>query len=67
MRRAGCKRPAEDPEKFWAEIAKELHWHEPWTKVFDWKYPTFEWFIGGRRNITYNCARLRRRPLQRQE
>ena len=23
--------------------------------MFDWKYPTFEWFIGGRCNITYNC------------
>jgi acetyl-CoA synthetase len=52
---AECKRAADDPEKFWAEMAKELHWHEPWTKVFDWKYPTFEWFIGGRCNITYNC------------
>src|SRR5258705_13938954 len=50
-----CKRAADDPEKFWAEIAKELHWHVPWTKVFDWKYPTFEWFIGGGRDITYNC------------
>jgi acetyl-CoA synthetase len=52
---AECKRAADDLEKFWAEIAKELHWHEPWTKVFDWKYPTFEWFIGGRCNVTYNC------------
>ncbi len=52
---AECKRAADDPEKFWAEIAKELHWHEPWTKVFDWKYPTFEWFIDGRCNVTYNC------------
>src|SRR6202166_417170 len=50
-----CKRAADDPEAFWAEIAKELPWHEPWTKVFDWKYPTFEWFIGGRCNITYKC------------
>src|SRR5262249_18348645 len=51
---AECKRAAEDPDAFWAEIARELHWHEPWSKVFDWKYPTFEWFIGGRCNITYN-------------
>src|SRR6202795_1135566 len=51
---AECKRAADDPEAFWAEIAKELHWHEPWTKVFDWKYPTFEWFIGGGGKITYN-------------
>jgi acetyl-CoA synthetase len=49
------KRSVEDPEKFWAEIAKELHWHEPWTKTFEWNYPTFSWFLGGRCNITYNC------------
>ncbi|HEV2101360.1 MAG TPA: acetate--CoA ligase [Candidatus Acidoferrum sp.] len=52
---AECKRAAEDPDAFWGDIAKELHWHAPWTKVFDWKYPTFEWFVGGRCNITYNC------------
>ena len=49
------KRSVEDPEGFWDEIAKELHWHEPWTKTFDWNYPTFAWFLGGRCNITYNC------------
>jgi acetyl-CoA synthetase len=38
-----------------AIIARELHWHEPWTKTFEWNYPTFEWFIGGRCNIVYNC------------
>src|SRR5258707_7743156 len=53
---AECKRAADDPEKFWAEIAKELHWHEPWTKVFDWKYPTFEWFIGGTLHLTSNSC-----------
>jgi acetyl-CoA synthetase len=45
----------DDPETFWASAAKELEWFQPWTKVFDWKYPTFEWFIGGKFNITYNC------------
>ena len=23
--------------------------------MFEWKYPTFEWFKGGKCNITYNC------------
>ncbi|HKE07352.1 MAG TPA: acetyl-coenzyme A synthetase N-terminal domain-containing protein, partial [Candidatus Acidoferrum sp.] len=32
---AECQRAAEDPDAFWAEIARELHWHEPWSKVFD--------------------------------
>ena len=52
---AEYKRSVEDPEAFWAEIAKELHWHEPWTKTFEWNYPSFGWFLGGRCNITYNC------------
>src|SRR5882672_4436522 len=49
------KRSVEDPEAFWADAAKELEWFQPWTKVFEWKYPTFEWFQGGKCNITYNC------------
>lgn len=49
------KRSIEDPEGFWAEVANELHWYEPWTKTFEWNYPTFAWFLGGRCNITYNC------------
>jgi acetyl-CoA synthetase len=52
---AEYKRSIADPEKFWDEIAKELHWHEPWTKTFEWNYPTFRWFLGGRCNIVYNC------------
>src|SRR5947209_7889337 len=48
-------RSVESPESFWAEIAQELEWFKPWTKIFEWKYPTFEWFIGAKCNITYNC------------
>jgi Acetyl-coenzyme A synthetase N-terminus len=40
------KRSIEDPGGFWDEIAKELHWHEPWTKTFEWNYPTLAWFLG---------------------
>jgi acetyl-CoA synthetase len=49
------KRSVEDPEGFWGEVAQELEWFQPWKKVFDWKYPTFEWFLGAKCNITYNC------------
>src|SRR5258708_11065418 len=52
---AEYKRSIEDPEAFWADAAKELEWFRPWTKVFEWKYPTFEWFQGGKFNITHNC------------
>ncbi|MSQ06106.1 MAG: acetate--CoA ligase [Dehalococcoidia bacterium] len=52
---AACRRAAEDPEGFWAEVAKELHWFKPWQKVFQWDYPTFKWFLGAQCNITDNC------------
>jgi acetyl-CoA synthetase len=52
---AEYKRSVEDPEAFWADAASELEWFRPWTKVFDWQYPTFEWFQGGKFNITHNC------------
>lgn len=52
---AEYKRSIEDPDRFWSEVARELEWFQQWTKVFEWKYPTFEWFSGGKCNITYNC------------
>ena len=44
-----------DPETFWAEVAGELDWFRPWDQVFQWDYPTFQWFLGAQCNITYNC------------
>src|SRR5689334_2959411 len=52
---AEYQRSVDDPEAFWASAAKELEWFQPWTRIFDWKYPTFEWFQGGKCNITHNC------------
>jgi acetyl-CoA synthetase len=49
------QRSVQDPEGFWAEIATELEWFAPWKKVFDWNYPTFEWFQGAKCNITHNA------------
>ncbi len=45
----------ENPEGFWGRVAKELDWIAPWDKVFQWDYPTFQWFLGGKCNITANC------------
>ena len=28
-----------DPEGFWENAARELHWFSPWTKVLDWDLP----------------------------
>jgi acetyl-CoA synthetase len=45
-----------DPEKFWAERARDLHWFAPWKQVLDWSNPPFaKWFIGGKTNVSYNC------------
>ncbi|MBX7168392.1 MAG: acetate--CoA ligase [Pirellulales bacterium] len=44
-----------DPERFWAEAAKELHWFKPFTKTLEWKEPFAHWFVGGLTNISYNC------------
>ena len=58
------KQAAENPEEFWAGIAKELHWFKPWTKVLEWDAPWAKWFVGAETNISYNC--LDRHVLERQ-
>jgi acetyl-CoA synthetase len=41
---------------FWADRARELHWHEPFTQTLDWSNPPFaKWFADGRINVAYNC------------
>src|SRR5579863_3220991 len=38
--------------EFWDDLAKELHWFEPWQKTFEWTdKPFFKWFTGGKFNI----------------
>ena len=49
------RRAAEDPEGFWADIASDLHWFAPWTKVLEWDSPFAKWFVGGKTNMAYNC------------
>ena len=41
---------------FWAQQAKNLHWHKPFTKVLDWSEAPFaKWFHDGELNVSYNC------------
>jgi acetyl-CoA synthetase len=44
-----------DPEGFWAGIAAELTWAEPWQRVLDWTLPDAKWFVGGKLNVSVNC------------
>ena len=69
------QRAADDREDFWAEQARELHWHTPFTEVLDWSTPPFaKWFADGALNVAYNCLdrhveaaarRAARRRMQR--
>jgi len=57
--RADCERwtglADAQPEQFWAEIARELHWFSPWNAVLEWKPPFAKWFVGATTNLSYNC------------
>ena len=33
------KQSIDDPESFWAGVAQELHWFQPWDKVLEWNLP----------------------------
>jgi acetyl-CoA synthetase len=50
------KQSIADPEKFWAGVARELHWFKPWDKVLEWDLPWARWFVGGKMNLSYNCV-----------
>jgi acetyl-CoA synthetase len=41
---------------FWADRARELHWHKPFTQTLDWSNAPFaKWFHDGELNVSYNC------------
>ncbi len=50
-----ARRAAEDPDGFWAEIARELHWQKPWDRVLEWNLPDARWFAGATTNLAWNC------------
>jgi len=49
------KQSIDDPEAFWSNVAKDLHWFKPWNKVLEWNLPSAKWFVGGKMNLSYNC------------
>jgi acetyl-CoA synthetase len=45
-----------DPEEYWAEQARQLHWERAFTTVLDdSKPPFYKWFPDGTLNVSYNC------------
>ena len=49
-------RAAADPEAFWASMASELEWIQPWKKNLIWTPPYAQWFVGGKLNASVNCV-----------
>ena len=46
----------QDPERFWAEAAREIDWINLWDKVFDPNMGEYgRWFAGAECNTAYNC------------
>ncbi len=51
------RRSLDQPEEFWAEEAKAIHWHKPPQQVLDYSNPPFRrWFVGGETNLCYNAV-----------
>ena len=41
---------------FWADQARDLHWHKPFSQVLDFSDAPFaKWFADGQLNASYNC------------
>src|SRR6202051_188198 len=53
------ERSLADPNGFWAEQAKRIHWMRPFSKVknppFDKPHVSIKWFEDGTTNVAYNC------------
>ncbi len=53
------QRSLADPNGFWAEQGKRIHWYKPFTKVkntsFDLHHVSIKWFEDGSTNAAYNC------------
>ena len=52
-------RSLSDPDAFWAEAAKAVHWTKSWERVLDDSNPpSYRWFTGGELNTCYNALDL---------
>jgi acetyl-CoA synthetase len=48
-------RSIEDPEGFWADIAKDFRFTKPWDTVLEYNAPDAQWFKGAQTNACDNC------------
>ncbi|MBC8946052.1 MULTISPECIES: propionate--CoA ligase [Xenorhabdus] len=50
------QRSINEPNAFWVEQAKRIHWQHPFAQVLDHSNPPFaRWFCGGKTNLCYNA------------
>jgi acetyl-CoA synthetase len=56
------ERSVQQPEEFWAEVARDFFWKQPWTKVLDYNFDmtkgpvSCRWFEGAKTNLCYNAV-----------
>ncbi|HZV38327.1 MAG TPA: propionate--CoA ligase, partial [Pseudoxanthomonas sp.] len=51
------RRSIEQPEAFWAEEARAIHWHKQPERILDYSSPPFRrWFVGGETNLCHNAV-----------
>ena len=50
------QRSLNDPEGFWSDAAKDIHWDNPFTTVLDESNkPFYKWFADGKLNTCFNA------------
>ncbi|WP_211443397.1 propionate--CoA ligase [Collimonas humicola] len=51
------QRSIDEPSAFWAEQARRIDWHHPFSQVLDDSRPPFaRWFAGGTTNLCHNAV-----------
>jgi Acyl-coenzyme A synthetases/AMP-(fatty) acid ligases len=47
----------EQPEQFWEQQSRLIHWETPPQQILDYSNPPFrKWFVGGRTNLCFNAV-----------
>jgi propionyl-CoA synthetase len=51
------RQSVDEPERFWAEQARLIHWETPPQQILDESNPPFRrWFVGGTTNLCHNAV-----------
>ncbi|HJU40554.1 MAG TPA: propionate--CoA ligase [Tahibacter sp.] len=51
------RRSIDDPEAFWADEARAIHWHRAPRQILEYTNPPFRrWFVDGETNLCFNAV-----------